>query len=47
MEGTEIREDLTVNILKDDKEKETTELLIYLRLLADILQILGQVDSLY
>ena len=26
IEGTEVREDLTVQILKDDKEKEATEL---------------------
>ena len=44
MEGTKIWEDLTVNILKDDKEKETTELSNSFEITNWYFTILGEVD---
>ena len=47
IEGTEVRQDLTVNILKDDKEKEATELYNSFKTTSWYFTILEQVDSLY
>ena len=44
IEGTEVREDPTVNILKDDKEKEVTELTNSFETTNWYFTILGQVD---
>ena len=44
IERTEVRQDLTVNILKDNKEKEATELSNSFETTSWYFTILGQVD---